>query len=149
MLYRQGWWLLIVDVLREPMKKLFERSEVTGRFKGLVESTILYLASSVANVVSYPWEIARIRMMVDMRQRHEKALYKNPTQCLREIWNSQGVRGWYAGLTVSLLQNILTIGLARSIMPQLTKFEQYEIVNQQIPSNIYPLIKLALSFTIA
>lgn len=142
MLYRQGWWLIAVDLLREPLRKVFGRSETTGKYKGLVESSILYLASSIANVLSYPWEVARIRMMVDQRHRYEKPLYKNPSNCLREVWNNQGVRGWYAGLTISLLQNILTIATARWVHP---KIEQHE----SIPSDVFIYLKLALSFSIA
>ncbi|KAF5368401.1 hypothetical protein D9758_002199 [Tetrapyrgos nigripes] len=88
-------------------------------------STWTFLASSAVSgacvcVVMQPADTALTRMynqptIVNEAGKHVGALYKNPFDCLWKTFKTEGVRGWYKGIIVTLTANDLIVNLYKKV----------------------------------
>jgi len=66
------------------------------------------VAGGVATFISYPFELARTRLAVDVSsQKGQHQLYRGTFDCLRKTYNAEGLRGVYAGFMVSITGVVL------------------------------------------
>uniref|UniRef100_H2YIT8 Mitochondrial basic amino acids transporter n=1 Tax=Ciona savignyi TaxID=51511 RepID=H2YIT8_CIOSA len=75
---------------------------VSGAFAGAVQS-----------VVCAPMELAKTQMQVQgigTRKAHDKVVYKGPLDVLRKTYQSNGIRGCYRGLVVTLIRETPAFG---------------------------------------
>jgi hypothetical protein len=110
-----------MELLSSPIERVFEFE--FGRDNVSIRRIILCSASAFANILSYPMELVKMRMMVSQHNKYETPLYKNPKSCLKEIYGLRGVKGLYQGLGVSLLQNFLGLATIDIVFGQLSALD--------------------------
>lgn len=84
---------------------------------------ILYSGSAVANILTYPLELVKQRMMTSRHEKYDAPLYRTPKACLKEVYSFRGVKGLYQGMSVSLLQNIAGLAVTDAMFDNLSSSE--------------------------
>lgn len=64
----------------------------------------LQAVSITSQSVAYPFDTVRRRMM--MQNAQGESLYKNTLHCWRRIYRSEGLRGFYPGLSVNAFRSV-------------------------------------------
>lgn len=95
--------------MSNPIKKVFDYE--FGKDNKTISRLILYSASALANTLTYPLELVKQRMMTSRHDKYSAPLYRNPKACFKEIYGLRGVRGFYQGMSVSLLQNLIGLSI--------------------------------------
>eukprot|EP00055_Hartaetosiga_balthica_P007246 m.24580 g.24580 ORF g.24580 m.24580 type:complete len:301 (+) comp5671_c0_seq1:106-1008(+) len=73
------------------------------------------LAGAIAQTVSYPLDVVRRRMQLDMHELHEKPKYKGIVHALRSIHAENGFRSTFRGLSINYIREIPQAGVAYTI----------------------------------
>jgi len=62
-------------------------------------------------VVACPVDVVKIKLQTQTGLASDKTHYKGPYDCLKSIYNQQGVRGWYKGLVPMAWRDIHSFGI--------------------------------------
>lgn len=64
------------------------------------------IISLTAGTISYPFDSVRRRMMMQAGVTASNRRYSNSIHCVRVVWNTEGLRGFYLGLGPNLLRSV-------------------------------------------
>lgn len=98
---------------QENAKTESKKSETVSTHEFLVESGKLTVSHCCAAVVSHPFQVVAVRSMVQFVGKETK--YSGFLAPYREVYNENGIMGFFAGLVPRVLMDILTLWLARTM----------------------------------
>ncbi|XP_071826027.1 mitochondrial carrier homolog 2-like [Apostichopus japonicus] len=114
---------LVARITSQKLEEHFpsQESENTESKKGaklttnefLTESAKLTVSHCCAAVVSHPFQVIAVRSMVQFIGREIK--YNGFIAPFREVYNENGIMGFFAGLVPRVLMDVLTLWLARTM----------------------------------
>lgn len=98
----------LFDNLLNKKRLMFgEKTKEIGFWMGFGRNLVAGgLAGVTSLTLTYPLDMLRVRMAVDMGS-SESRKYKSVTHCFKKITKSEGLRGFYKGLGISVLGGFL------------------------------------------
>jgi solute carrier family 25 (mitochondrial adenine nucleotide translocator), member 4/5/6/31 len=67
---------------------------------------VAQIVSLTAGTASYPLDSVRRRMMMQAGKQKSERLYKNSIDCIRQVYATQGLRGFFLGLGPNLVRSV-------------------------------------------
>ena len=80
------------------------------------------LSGSLALTFSYPLDLARTRLAVDITKKGEDRIYWSTWDCLSKTMQDEGIRGIFRGYLISLAGIIPYVGLSFTIHDELIRY---------------------------
>ncbi|EDW83599.1 uncharacterized protein Dwil_GK13597 [Drosophila willistoni] len=94
------------------------KEEIYAQFKETLKRDIVLTVSGI--VVSHPFHVITVRMMAQFVGRER--LYTSIIDSIVEIWKTEGVLGFFAGLVPKLLCDVVCVVLSSSTIYMLNKY---------------------------
>eukprot|EP01089_Gocevia_fonbrunei_P014633 TRINITY_DN4050_c0_g1_i1.p1 TRINITY_DN4050_c0_g1~~TRINITY_DN4050_c0_g1_i1.p1 ORF type:complete len:459 (-),score=79.50 TRINITY_DN4050_c0_g1_i1:236-1612(-) len=110
--------LAVFDILRTAWVE-FEGNKFPSPFVLLVCGGT---SATVGQAVSYPITLVRTKLQVDGNYTgHDTRQYRGMFDCIKQVWNEQGFKGFFRGFGVNLIKSVPSIAVSHAVADNVRK----------------------------